>query len=79
MKLEEQLAQKFKCTKCGSHGAQAKTISTTGSGISKMLDIQHNKFVAVSCNRCGYTEFFNPAMLGDQSKVGTILDVIFER
>jgi len=79
MKLEEQLATRFKCTKCGHFGAKVKRIATTGSGLSKLFDIQHNHYLAVSCNNCGFTEIYNPEMLEDKRTLGTILDILFER
>lgn len=79
MNLEEQIASRFTCTKCKHHGAEVKRIAATGSGLSKLLDIQHNHFVTASCRNCGYTEVYNPDMMGDKRKLGTILDVLFER
>lgn len=77
MKLDEQISSRFTCTKCKQHGAEVKRIATTGAGLSKLLDIQHNQFLAASCRNCGYTEIYNPDMLGDKRKLGTILDVLF--
>jgi hypothetical protein len=41
------------------------TISTTGSGLSKMFDIQNRKFTAVTCTNCGYTELYRAQSSGD--------------
>jgi predicted nucleic-acid-binding Zn-ribbon protein len=79
MSLDEQIGSRFRCSKCKHHGGEVKRIAATGSGISKLLDIQHNQFLAVSCKNCGFTEFYNPDMLGDRRKLGTILDILFER
>lgn len=79
MDLEEQIGRRFTCPKCKHSGAEVKRITTTGSGISKILDIQHNHFLTASCKHCGFTEIYNPDMLGDKRKLGTILDVLFER
>jgi len=49
MSLEEKLEQRFVCSKCKHRGASSKRIAATGTGISKLLDIQHNKFIALSC------------------------------
>ena len=77
MNLEEQFATRFKCTKCQSQGALTKRISTAGPGISKILDIEHNQFVSVSCKNCGYTEIYNPEVLEGKRTLGSILDVLF--
>ena len=42
-----------------------------------MLDVQHNRFIAVSCENCGFTELYNPEMLEGKSRLGDVLDVLF--
>lgn len=46
------------CPKCGHTDADVGSISTTGGGLSKMFDIQTNKFQVVSCTNCGYSELY---------------------
>ncbi|MFB6154493.1 MAG: zinc ribbon domain-containing protein [Haloferacaceae archaeon] len=46
------------CPKCGHDDATVGTISTTGGGLSKMFDIQTNRFRTVSCTNCGFTELY---------------------
>ena len=41
------------CPKCGHDQVDVSSISTTGSGLSKMFDIQTNKFETVTCTNCG--------------------------
>ncbi len=61
------------CVKCGSQDAGEKDVSMTGSGLSKMLDVQSNKFTVVYCKKCGYSEFYNK-----QASMGSnILDLFF--
>jgi uncharacterized protein len=79
MKLEEQFASRFKCAKCGGSGAVTKRIAATGTGVSKLFDIEHNQFVTVSCNGCGYTEVYNPEILEGKRNLGSVLDVLFGR
>lgn len=76
MRLDEQIAQRFSCPKCKHRGAKVKRISTTGTGFSKLFDIQHNKFIVVSCQYCGFTEFYNPEFIEGKSHLGSILDFI---
>lgn len=61
------------CIKCGSTDAATKEISTTGTGLSKMLDIQHNKFLVVYCKNCGYSEFYNKKA----STASNVIDFFF--
>lgn len=44
------------CIKCGHTEAQTKEIATTGTGLSRYLDVQHNHFTVVYCTNCGYSE-----------------------
>jgi predicted nucleic-acid-binding Zn-ribbon protein len=46
------------CPKCGGTDAEVGSISTTGSGLSKMFDIQTNEFRTVTCTNCGFTELY---------------------
>jgi len=61
------------CIKCGSRNAGTKEVAMTGTGLSKMFDIQHNQFVVVYCKNCGYSEFYNK----QSSTASNILDLFF--
>ncbi len=61
------------CVKCGSKDAATKDVAMTGTGLSKMLDIQNNQFTVVYCERCGYSEFYHKK----SSKASNILDLFF--
>jgi len=61
------------CIKCGSKDAETKEVAMTGTGLSKMFDIQHNQFLVVYCTNCGYSELYNK-----QSSTGSnVLDLFF--
>jgi len=77
MKADDLLASRFVCSKCKRAGGRAKRIAATGTGFSRLLDIQHNHFVAVSCNNCGYTELFNPEILEGKRNLGAVIDILF--
>lgn len=51
--------EKKGCMKCGSREAATKEVAMTGTGLSKMFDIQNNRFIVVYCKNCGYSEFYN--------------------
>ncbi|MFS0823415.1 zinc ribbon domain-containing protein [Bacillus sp. 1P02SD] len=61
------------CVKCGSTNAGTKDVLMTGSGLTKMLDIQNNRFTVVYCKNCGYSEFYNK----NSSTTSNILDLFF--
>ena len=77
MKIDDQLAERFRCAKCNHRGGDARRFAATGTGLSKLLDIQHRKYLGVSCRNCGYTEIYDPSMLEGKSRLGDVLDVIF--
>ncbi|SMB84904.1 hypothetical protein SAMN00017405_1573 [Desulfonispora thiosulfatigenes DSM 11270] len=61
------------CIKCGSTDAATKEISTTGTGLSKLFDVQNNKFLVVYCKNCGYCEFYNK----EASLASNVIDFFF--
>lgn len=61
------------CIKCGSTEAGQKEVAMTGTGLSKMFDVQNNRFLVVYCKKCGYSELYNK----DSSLGGNILDLFF--
>jgi len=61
------------CVKCGSKNAGTKDVAMTGTGLSKMFDIQNNTFTVVFCKNCGYSEFYNK----NSSTGSNLLDLFF--
>jgi len=77
-KLEDQVRARFRCAKCHHAEAQTRRFAATGTGITRWLDWQHNEYLSVSCLNCGYTELYDPRILGkDEHQVIRILDLIF--
>ncbi len=64
--------QTFACAKCGSTQYSSGEIRTTGSGVSRFLNLQNQKFTVVSCSGCGYSELYRM----DGSGVGNIFDIL---
>jgi len=50
--------EKKGCPKCGGRKAGTAEIATTGTGLTKLLDIQKNHFTVVYCKSCGYSELY---------------------
>ena len=63
--------QRYTCSKCDGMEYKGGEIRTTGSGLSRFLDIQNQKFSTVSCVSCGHTELYRL----DGTGVGNILDL----
>ncbi len=63
----------FSCVKC--HGTEHTTgeIRTTGSGISRYLNLQNQKFGVISCASCGYSEMYR---LDGKGGLGTFFDIL---
>lgn len=79
LSLEEIIANQFHCAKCKHDECNVKEVAMTGTGLSKMFDIQHHHFMFVSCTNCGVTEIYDPDVLRGQKsgQLGTILDILF--
>ena len=75
MSLADDLERRFACPKCQHVGARVRKVSMSGGTLSRMMNFQHNQFLAASCERCGYTEFYDADVLG--SRRGDVLDVLF--
>lgn len=61
------------CPKCGHDETDVGEISTTGGGLSKMFDIQTNRFQVVSCTNCGYSELYRDVRSGPSDIVDVFL------
>ena len=48
----------YVCPKCGCTRYTADQIQTTGGDFAKIFNVQNKKFTTVSCDQCGYTEFY---------------------
>jgi len=76
--LEQEIHSRFHCNKCGHSECHTKELAMTGTGLSKMFDIQNNYYMFVSCTRCGFTEVYNSNVLkGQRGQLSNILDLLF--
>lgn len=64
---------RYECTKCRHNKAETGELRTTGSGISRFLNLQNQKFGYAACASCGYTELYR---LDGSGKLGGIFDVL---
>lgn len=63
----------YQCAKCGNKKASVDQISMTGTGFSRFFNVQNRIFTAVSCDNCGFTDFYK----GKKSSVAkNILDFV---
>ncbi len=61
---------KYTCPKCQGHQYEIGKMYVTGSFITKLLDIQNNKYTTVTCSKCTYTEFYKT----DANLLGNVFD-----
>jgi len=50
--------ERYSCGKCGHNDSERGDIATAGGFLSRLFNLQHRKFTAVSCRACGYTELY---------------------
>ncbi len=58
---------KYTCPKCGWHQYEIGKMYVTGNVFTKLFDVQSQKYSAVICTRCTFTEFYRTkaSMLGN--------------
>ena len=49
----------------------------SGTGLSRLLEIQAYRYAFASCTNCGYTEVFNLRILKGKDNLGTFLEILF--
>ena len=75
--LDQTLAQKFICPRCGTKQGHVERLAMSGTGLSRLLEIQTYRYAFVSCTNCGYTEIFNLMMLEGKDNLGELLEILF--
>jgi hypothetical protein len=75
--IEDQLSQAFVCAKCQQRGARVEQLAMSGTGLSRLLEIQAYRYAFASCHHCGYTEVYNLDVLAGKDDLGGLLEVLF--
>ena len=57
------------CPKCESTEYSEDTVTMTGKTWSRFMNIQNRKFLAVTCSKCNYTEFYKGTSKGWESVI----------
>jgi predicted nucleic-acid-binding Zn-ribbon protein len=71
------LEREFTCAHCGQQGGSAQKLALSGTGLSRLFEVQPYRYTFVSCTNCGYTEVFNLNVLEGKDNLGTFLEVLF--
>ncbi len=64
--------REYSCDKCGAKTYQSGELRTTGSGISRFLNLQNQKYATVACTECGFTELYR---LDGSGLIGSAFDI----
>ncbi len=76
-RTDQLLANKFVCRHCEHEGGHVQRLAMSGTGLSRLLEIQAHRYAFVSCPNCGYTEVFNLRTLEGKDNLGSFLEVLF--
>lgn len=76
-RVDEMLAQEFSCQRCDYRGGKVERLAMSGTGLSRLFEVQPYRYAFVSCRNCGYTEIFDLRILEGRDDLGTFLEVLF--
>ena len=48
----------YTCPKCNNRSYSVAEMRATGGILSKIFDVQSQKYTSVTCDKCKYTEFY---------------------
>ena len=60
----------FTCPKCSNNEYEIGQFRATGGFLTKVFDVQSQRFSTVTCSRCKYTEIYK----ADTNMLGNIFD-----
>lgn len=63
--------QHYECAKCRATEFETGEIRTTGSGLTRFLNVQNQKYSTVACKECGFTEIYKL----DGRGIGNVFDL----
>lgn len=69
--IAAEIMESYECRKCGHDQCHVKEVAMTGTGLSKLFDIQYNHYLFVSCLQCGSVDIYDPNVLKAR-KVGLL-------
>jgi uncharacterized protein len=75
--VDNKISTAFRCPKCNQQGAHVERLSMSGTGISRLFEVQPFRYVFASCNNCGFTEIYNLETLEGKDNLGNFLEILF--
>ena len=64
---KEFFEREFVCPKCRARGANVEEVSI-GGAVARMLPFKPHDYLSVTCGLCGYTEFYQLAVLAREEQ-----------
>ena len=64
--------ENWSCPKCEHRSFETNQMRAEGGLLSSMFDVATNRFTALSCSRCGYTELYRT----NQQGIDKVLDLM---
>jgi hypothetical protein len=74
---ENKLSEALYCQKCDQRGAHVEKLAMSGTGISRLFEVQLYRYAFASCNNCGFTEIYNLKTLEGKDDPGKFLEILF--
>lgn len=77
--LEAAIESRFRCKNCDGQDCEIQEVAMSGTGLSKIMDIEYNHYLFVTCTDCGVVVVYNPDVLrGHRSgRISTLMDILF--
>jgi predicted nucleic-acid-binding Zn-ribbon protein len=75
--VEAAFKARFRCVRCRSRQCQVKRIAATGTGISRLFNLELNRFISVSCQQCAHVDLFDLDVLEGRGRLADAIDLLF--
>ncbi len=76
--LEGRIRFRFECSRCEGKSCVTKRLALAGAGAARLFDVQNNFYLAVACQDCGSTEFYDLNVLEGRGGIASaVLDLLF--
>ena len=75
--VDQKLAEALVCSHCDRKGADVERLAMSGTGLSRLLEIQAYRYAFTSCNNCGFTEVYILKTLEGKDNLGHFLEILF--
>jgi predicted nucleic-acid-binding Zn-ribbon protein len=75
--IVDDISNSFRCPKCNHQGAHVEKLSMSGTGISRLFEVQPYRYAFAACKNCGFTEIYHLTTLEEKDDLGRFLEILF--